>query len=84
MAKEMDSCVEPAAGPLVQEEAPKEAAPPSKEGVSKMPTAQIGKEAPDFQASAYVAGEGFKNIKLSSYHGQWLVLCFYPGDFTFV
>jgi hypothetical protein len=84
MAKEMDSCVEPAAGPLVAEEVPVESAPPSKKGVSEMTTARIGKEAPDFQASAYVAGEGFKNIKLSSYRGQWVVLCFYPGDFTFV
>jgi hypothetical protein len=84
MAKEMDSCVEPAAGPLVAEEAPAESAPPSKKGESKMTMARIGKEAPDFQASAYVAGEGFKNIKLSSYRGQWVVLCFYPGDFTFV
>jgi peroxiredoxin (alkyl hydroperoxide reductase subunit C) len=31
-----------------------------------------------------VQGEGFKNIKLSDYRGKWVVLCFYPGDFTFV
>ena len=46
-------------------------------------TAQVGKIAPDFEASAFVDG-GFKNIKLSDYKGQWVVLCFYPGDFTFV
>jgi peroxiredoxin (alkyl hydroperoxide reductase subunit C) len=49
-----------------------------------MVTARVGKEAPDFEASAYVQGEGFKNIKLSDYKGKWVVLCFYPGDFTFV
>jgi peroxiredoxin len=27
---------------------------------------------------------GFKNVKLSDYKGKWVVLCFYPGDFTFV
>jgi len=84
MAKEMDSCVEPAGGPIAEKEAPAASAPPSKEETRKMAMARIGKEAPDFEASAYVAGEGFKNIKLSSYRGQWVVLCFYPGDFTFV
>jgi len=27
---------------------------------------------------------GFKPIKLSDYKGKWIVICFYPGDFTFV
>ena len=45
--------------------------------------ARVGKEAPDFQARALV-GSGFKDVKLSDYRGQWVVLCFYPGDFTFV
>ena len=49
-----------------------------------MTAAKVGKRAPDFKASAHVAGEGFKNLKLSDYEGQWVVLCFYPGDFTFV
>jgi peroxiredoxin (alkyl hydroperoxide reductase subunit C) len=43
----------------------------------------VGKAAPDFEASAYIDGD-FKKIKLSDYKGKWLVLCFYPGDFTFV
>ena len=84
MAKEMDSCVKPAGGPVAAMEAPAEGAPAPKEETSKMTVARVGQEAPDFEASAYVAGEGFKNIKLSSYRGQWAVLCFYPGDFTFV
>jgi peroxiredoxin (alkyl hydroperoxide reductase subunit C) len=45
--------------------------------------ARVGQKAPDFEASCFVDG-GFKNIKLSDYDGKWRVLCFYPGDFTFV
>ena len=48
-----------------------------------MTIARVGKVAPDFEASAFVGG-GFKNVKLSDYRGKWVVLCFYPGDFTFV
>jgi peroxiredoxin (alkyl hydroperoxide reductase subunit C) len=83
MPKEMDSCVQPAAGPLAAEPIPTKDVSPPKEEV-KVAMARVGKEAPDFEASAYVAGEGFKNVKLSDYRGQWVVLCFYPGDFTFV
>ena len=43
----------------------------------------IGKTAPNFEAEAYSNGE-FKNVKLSDYKGKWLVLFFYPADFTFV
>ena len=46
-------------------------------------TARVGKEAPDFEARALVDG-AFKNVKLSDHRGKWVVLCFYPGDFTFV
>ena len=42
-----------------------------------------GRPAPDFEAGAYFDG-GFKNVKLLDYRGKWVVLCFYPGDFTFV
>ena len=45
--------------------------------------ALIGKEAPDFEVNAY-ADVDFKKIKLSDYRGQFVVLFFYPGDFTFV
>lgn len=44
---------------------------------------QVGKKAPDFTLSGYQNGE-FYNFKLSDYQGKWVVLCFYPGDFTFV
>lgn len=82
MAKEADSCVQPAGGPLVLQPTLRGSVPPTKE--LKVATARVGQEAPDFEASAYVRGEGFKNVRLSAYRGQWVVLCFYPGDFTFV
>jgi len=44
---------------------------------------QVGKKAPDFSAPAYHQGK-FINVKLSEYLGKWVLLCFYPGDFTFV
>ena len=44
---------------------------------------KVGKPAPDFTAPAYIGGK-FANITLSEYKGQWVSLCFYPGDFTFV
>jgi peroxiredoxin (alkyl hydroperoxide reductase subunit C) len=44
---------------------------------------QIGKEAPDFETAAYMGGE-IKKVKLSDYRGKWIMLYFYPGDFTFV
>ncbi len=51
------------------------------EGVISM--IRVGRKAPDFVASAYYKGK-FVNIKLSDYSGKWILLCFYPGDFTFV
>ncbi len=44
---------------------------------------QVGNKAPDFTAPAYHKGQ-FVNVKLSDYLGKWVLLCFYPGDFTFV
>ncbi len=44
---------------------------------------QVGKKAPDFTAPGYKKGK-FINVKLSDYLGKWVLLCFYPGDFTFV
>jgi alkyl hydroperoxide reductase subunit AhpC len=26
----------------------------------------------------------FSNVQLSDHFGKWILLCFYPGDFTFV
>ncbi|XP_011505172.1 PREDICTED: peroxiredoxin-2 [Ceratosolen solmsi marchali] len=44
---------------------------------------KIAKPAPDFSGTAVINGE-FKNIKLKDYHGKYIVLFFYPLNFTFV
>jgi len=44
---------------------------------------QVASKAPEFAGSA-VIGTEFKDIKLSDYKGKWVVLFFYPLDFTFV
>ena len=51
--------------------------------VVTMAAVKVGDKAPDFEAPAYQDGN-FGQIKLSDYLGKWVVLCFYPGDFTFV
>jgi alkyl hydroperoxide reductase subunit AhpC len=45
----------------------------------------VGKAAPNFKMPA-VTGEGdkFTEVKLEDYKGKWLVMFFYPLDFTFV
>jgi len=43
----------------------------------------IGKPAPDFETIAVVNGE-FKTVKLADYKGKYVVLFFWPRDFTFV
>ena len=45
--------------------------------------ASVGDVAPDFELPAYHKGK-FTTVKLSDHRGKWLLLCFYPGDFTFV
>jgi peroxiredoxin len=44
---------------------------------------QVGRMAPNFTAKAYVKGD-FKDVSLADYRGRWVMLVFYPGDFTFV
>ncbi len=44
---------------------------------------QIGDKGPDFKAKAYYRG-ATQEIQLSHYQGHWVVLLFYPADFTFV
>ena len=83
MVKLKEGCVKPARGPI--------GGPPRESVTQQNPEAQeadmmarVGAEAPDFEANAFVAGKGFEPVRLSDYKGQWIVLCFYPGDFTFV
>lgn len=44
---------------------------------------KIGQKVPDFTLDAFHQ-EKIKKIKLSDYKGKWLVLLFYPADFTFI
>ena len=43
----------------------------------------VGQKAPSFKTSALVDGD-IKDISSEDYKGKWLVLYFYPLDFTFV
>jgi len=78
----VDTCARPATvGPIAP---PSEASagPAIPQEVIRM-IARVGKPAPDFETTAFHQGV-FKSIKLSDYAGKWVLLCFYPGDFTFV
>ena len=75
-------CARPTGGPVGEE--------PDSKTTDEQPTIkkeqtmiQVGKKAPDFTAPGFHKG-AFINTKLSDYLGKWVLLCFYPGDFTFV
>ncbi|MEO0278554.1 MAG: thioredoxin-dependent peroxiredoxin [candidate division WOR-3 bacterium] len=44
----------------------------------------VGRPAPDFEVDAYFPNGEIKKVKLSDYRGKWVILLFYPADFTFV
>ena len=44
---------------------------------------KVGQKVPDFKMAAFQNDE-IKDIKLSDYEGKWVLLMFYPADFTFV
>ncbi|MDD3482212.1 peroxiredoxin [Azovibrio restrictus] len=44
----------------------------------------VGKQAPDFTATAVFGDNQIKDLKLSDYRGKYVVMFFYPLDFTFV
>ena len=44
---------------------------------------EINSKAPAFEAKAFQNDE-IKTIKLDNYQGKWVVLVFYPADFTFI
>ena len=75
-------CARPTGGPVGE---PPVEEPAQTQTVKKevKPMIEVGKKAPDFVAPAYYKG-AFTNVKLSDYFGKWILLCFYPGDFTFV
>src|SRR5690348_15358662 len=51
------------------------------------PAAKVGEPAPDFKLDALLSttqGKEFGKVSLKEYRGKWVVLFFYPADFTFV
>ena len=52
-------------------------------GSSYVSRAIVGKRAPNFSGTVW-QGKSFREVKLSDYQGKWVVLFFYPLDFTFV
>ncbi len=77
-------CVRPTAASATEVETEetysKQATPSKKEQIM----VQVGQKAPDFTAPGFHNGAFVNDVKLSDYLGKWVVLCFYPGDFTFV
>jgi hypothetical protein len=82
MADDDIGCARPT-GSLVGEELTQMAEASADATKERQVSIMVGRKAPDFEAPAYHKG-GFTKVKLSDYLGRWVVLCFYPGDFTFV
>jgi hypothetical protein len=83
MPEEMEvGCARPTGGPVGEpaEEPVVEGSKPIQKEISMI---HVGEKVPDFVAPGYQKGK-FINVKLSDYLGKWILLCFYPGDFTFV
>ncbi len=74
-------CARPTGGPVGEEPQEEQQSPRSVKEERSM--IMVGQKAPDFSAPGYQKGK-FVNVKLSDYLGKWVILCFYPGDFTFV
>ncbi len=82
MSEEAVGCARPTGGP-VGEETKTQQGQEQQSKKEERTMIKVGKKAPDFTAPGYHKGE-FINIRLSDYLGKWVLLCFYPGDFTFV
>jgi len=84
MADEPVGCAHPT-GSVIGESPQKKDQPVINDEIGEdiMVHVKVGGKAPDFEAPAYHQGK-FISVKLSDYTGKWVLLCFYPGDFTFV
>ena len=76
-------CARPTGGPVGAGSKDEEAVPRTPSAKSERSMIKVGQKAPDFAAPAFHEGK-FGSVKLSDYLGKWVVLCFYPGDYTFV
>ncbi len=76
-------CARPTGGPVGEVVETEETKETENKIFKEKAMIKVGQKAPDFTAPAYHKGK-FVSVKLSEYLGKWVVLCFYPGDFTFV
>jgi peroxiredoxin len=76
-------CARPTGGPVGEAVETEETKETGNKIIKEETMIKVGQKAPDFTAPAYHKGK-FVSVKLSEYLGKWVVLCFYPGDFTFV
>jgi len=84
MAEELKAgCARPTGGPVGEKAPEQKLERDNNDEKEVMSMIQVGKKAPDFTAPGYQKGK-FINVKLSDHLGKWVLLCFYPGDFTFV
>ncbi|MBW1985061.1 MAG: redoxin domain-containing protein [Deltaproteobacteria bacterium] len=84
MAEELKAgCARPTGGPVGEKAPEQKLEKDNNDEKEVMSMIQVGKKAPDFTAPGYQKGK-FINVKLSDHLGKWVLLCFYPGDFTFV
>ena len=83
MAEEQVGCARPTGSVVGASSAEKSSQPAQQLEEESMVQVKVGGKAPDFEAPAYHQGK-FTTVKLSDYLGKWVLLCFYPGDFTFV
>jgi len=82
MAEKPVGCARPTGGPI-GEKVKAESSPAQTINKEERSMVMVGKKAPDFSAPVYHKG-AFSSVKLSDFLGTWVVLCCYPGDFTFV
>ena len=83
MAEEQVGCARPTGSVVGASPKPERSQPEEQPKEESMVQVRVGGKAPDFQAPAYHQGK-FTTVKLSDNLGKWVLLCFYPGDFTFV
>ena len=85
MVEQKDGCVKPSRGPIGIPKAETGDIVQTNQKEGGFMIAKVGKPAPDFNMPSTKNMQTLaENVKLSEFKGKWVVLCFYPGDFTFV